>query len=353
MTINQLFLHIGLPKTGTTSIQNYLFQNRNALRKFGIHYPKPLTSVGHHAESLLILREKHPEKVFQWHRDATNFAGKYRGKLSKIIYKIDNEFSTIDSERRCIVLSSEGIFESFRTFDEINLFKTLFSKYTIKVIFYIRRIDKMIDSAIMEHIKLYEPISKHVINKNVLFRENEQLKIPAQLKIWEEVIGKSNIILRPFERTQLKYGDAIKDFMSIICPDYPIELIKQSEHNKSIPLECAYFMAKNLSYPSWNRNDLEAEISAIIISSNKLQRIFGNSSQIFSPEQKRQFITKLDPCYSKLAKYYLKRENGNLFLEPLPDLEESWQPFEGLNVENTKPIYDEIIEAFYTRLRKS
>ena len=48
-----LYLHIGLPKTGTTSIQNYLFENREALMQRGVCYPKPLASVGHHAEALL------------------------------------------------------------------------------------------------------------------------------------------------------------------------------------------------------------------------------------------------------------------------------------------------------------
>ena len=34
-----LYLHIGMPKTGTSSIQDTLFANRENLRKYGIYYP--------------------------------------------------------------------------------------------------------------------------------------------------------------------------------------------------------------------------------------------------------------------------------------------------------------------------
>lgn len=38
--IENLFLHIGLPKTGTTLIQTYCAQNRKVLARHGILYPK-------------------------------------------------------------------------------------------------------------------------------------------------------------------------------------------------------------------------------------------------------------------------------------------------------------------------
>jgi hypothetical protein len=34
-----LYLHIGMPKTGTTAIQNFLTDNAEALKKYGICYP--------------------------------------------------------------------------------------------------------------------------------------------------------------------------------------------------------------------------------------------------------------------------------------------------------------------------
>lgn len=44
-----IYLHLGKPKTGTTTIQSYLYQNRNTLRDNGYLYPDSgLVQKGHH-----------------------------------------------------------------------------------------------------------------------------------------------------------------------------------------------------------------------------------------------------------------------------------------------------------------
>ena len=36
--MKKLYIHIGLPKTATSSIQNFLFENRQLLNQHGYHY---------------------------------------------------------------------------------------------------------------------------------------------------------------------------------------------------------------------------------------------------------------------------------------------------------------------------
>ncbi len=59
-----VYLHIGIPKTGTTSIQSFLFNNRDQLLEAGILYPLTRRSeqcltgaYGHHKLSDSIMRQ--------------------------------------------------------------------------------------------------------------------------------------------------------------------------------------------------------------------------------------------------------------------------------------------------------
>ena len=39
MGTNTLLIHIGMPKTGTTALQSFLFNNNSLLKKYGWCYP--------------------------------------------------------------------------------------------------------------------------------------------------------------------------------------------------------------------------------------------------------------------------------------------------------------------------
>ncbi len=43
-----LYLHVGLPKTGTSAIQNFLFQNNKILQEQGVFYPDFVTHWSQH-----------------------------------------------------------------------------------------------------------------------------------------------------------------------------------------------------------------------------------------------------------------------------------------------------------------
>jgi hypothetical protein len=345
-----LFLHIGLPKTGSTSIQEHLLRNQRKLRDKGILYPTPLVSVGHHAESLLILREVEPEFIYYWHRIATKAADSKRGNTKKLLETINQQVNSMEQKDKILIISSEGIFEAFPNIEKISLFTNFFPNYKIKIILYLRRIDAMVESAVMEYIKNNEPISDQVINKIMKFRVDQQLKIPMSLKLWEDLIGKDNIIVRPFEREQLVGNEVIKDFMSIITP-LPIhdEGENATDNNSSISIEGAYFLKETVSYPSWNRSPKDGFIGSVIVSSERLRKISQYKGALLSPKVRLELINRLRSTYDKLKIYLSKENRKNLFIGPLPGENDKWEPFNGLNFENTKPIYDEIINTLYKK----
>lgn len=56
-----LYLHIGLPKTGTTTLQAILWRNREALAQHGVRYPGPDPGAHHHA-----VIDLHGGRYAQW-----------------------------------------------------------------------------------------------------------------------------------------------------------------------------------------------------------------------------------------------------------------------------------------------
>ncbi|MDO6799743.1 hypothetical protein [Shimia thalassica] len=86
-------LHVGLHKTGTTSIQSGLKRNRNALAKVGVHYPSmsPLKEpdmAGHHPISRLLFED----------------ADKNRAKLQSYVNDIEESADSDDT----LIISTEG-----------------------------------------------------------------------------------------------------------------------------------------------------------------------------------------------------------------------------------------------------
>ena len=299
----------------------------------------------------MFLRRNHPEAIFHWHPPATEAADTCEDTLLGLYQKLDGALNRMEVKQRNLVLSCEGIMEAFSNVRDMSLFKQVLPEYTIKVILYIRRIDKMTNSAILEEVKVRQSISDHVIQRNIAFREKQQLDMLEKLRKWESIVGRENIIVRPFEKEQLKGGDAVADFVASIDPQYAITRATSEERNMAISVEGAYFMARTLSFPANTRNSIEGAIGQIIVSSQSLRTNSMYKYPLLSPGMRRSQIDKLEPIYQEIAKKYLNREDGRLFFEPVPEPDEKWEPFEGLTFENTKLIYDEIITTFYQRYK--
>ena len=69
---------------------------------------------------------------------------------------------------------------------------------------------------------------------------------------------------------------------------------------------------------------------------------------LFSPQERLEIINRYLPQYEIIAKKYLKRTDGKLFYEPLPDPGEPWKSYEGLTVEKIVPVY---LQMMYTMER--
>ncbi len=211
----RLILHVGLPKTGTTAIQRFLFNNRKLLKdQFGVFYP---------------------ENALHWHQHvplakaliSSQFKEAHFNNLIPVIDSkkwLEETISTCQRESYgTVVLSSEFFWaapamqlglEYHEDTDE-NLFfleqavcryKDFFSVFKdVRVIIYLRRQDLWLESFFNQQLKngFGIPTDEELMPARIY------LLYSKNIALWEKYFGKKNLLVQSFERVS---SDILADF---------------------------------------------------------------------------------------------------------------------------------------------
>lgn len=210
----EAIVHIGLNKTGTTSIQDWLESNRDALRADGTLYPR---LAGDGPEDG---RHQHFLGLLGFHLDGhLGPRGEVRRKL-RIATPEDQARvcgaciatleSALDSFRGTrVIFSSEMIAGWIRTPRRVALLDGWFRSYfgTVRYVIYIRDPERWILSRYVQSVtggstqSLEEFIDKHA--HAGLFRT---------LNLWSDTLGRDRLEIRLHDRSALAGGDVVGDF---------------------------------------------------------------------------------------------------------------------------------------------
>lgn len=211
-----LILHIGTPKTGTTSIQNFCGLNRERLDELGIHYPimpyrYPRVNVNRNGHFLVGAVKIDSEG----HRD--------KEKEKEIFSQELKNLAKLFKEHNTIVLSEESIWMIAATRKK-GLWKTLKKHsekhdYQIKVIVYLRRQDQFLLSRYNQKLKTDVVASVRRFDrymKTMNGRYKPTLFYRERLDDIAKFIPKENIIVRRFDRKYFYNGSLTDDFLHIL-----------------------------------------------------------------------------------------------------------------------------------------
>ena len=207
-----LHVHIGTPKTGTTSIQNFCVDNEKLLEMQGYCYP------------LFPYSYKSVAKVRNGHflfgmitdengtRDKEKEAANYKGGMQKL----HELFRTYDN----IILSDEDI---WRHMDQTK--KTLMAElkeeadksgFALHIIVYLRRQDKFMSSLWNQQIK-QGTLTQYTFDEYYAQVNREvRLDYYGKLEHLSSIVGKENITVRRFESNRFEGGNIYADFLSAI-----------------------------------------------------------------------------------------------------------------------------------------
>jgi hypothetical protein len=193
----KIIVHCGLPKTGSTSIQKMLFENRNEFLSEGTVIPVyGRTTPGHRklVVSRVATKNVKPRKL-----DARV------GELKECRSKLASALSEAQSKSSPIILSSES-FADRGSFNSTLELREIISKAggDIRALAYIRPPLQHLPSSIQQEAKNY---SRSSSLKSRIFAHIERVSVVRKL------FGEENVDLRIFDRSTLTEGDVVSDFV--------------------------------------------------------------------------------------------------------------------------------------------
>jgi len=280
-----LILHIGQPKTGTTSIQNILQINKKILQEFGFLYDTNM--LNHQPIFQMIKEDLNPNK--------------------KLLEFVENQ-KKLAKEKKChsIIISSETLFEEDKSF--LNNLVKLF-ELNIKVIVYLKRQDLYLESIWKQwHFK-----NKHYKDFNDF---SKKFKLPDYynvLKKWEDIVKKENIVVIPFEKKNFNDG-LLKHFLITIgVPNNKISSINfvipktmfgTNQGLSSKGLEFAFLVR------DFAKSPLDYKIENFIHEylDDVFHKDFFASYGLFNIAERKTYIHQWIKTNQKIALKYLKRE---------------------------------------------
>lgn len=222
----------------------------------------------------------------------------------------------------------------------------------IKVICYVRRQDHHLESAWKQWGHKFVSSSQIL---DSLDKQNEQWGGWRQtdwhrlLKPWAQNFGMENIIVRPYEKEQMPEG-VLPDFLKTINVNWPEKpaLRNDVNVNSGFSRDVLEFLSLNRDfYENLSDQRLHNMMNRVLDESYKKKPF--ESYGILSPKERLEILKKYELSNQLVARDYLKRADGRLFYEPLPNLDDAWEPYEGLTVERLVPIITKIMYKLYAQ----
>jgi hypothetical protein len=251
----QLYLHIGTPKTGTTTLQNALYDNKEYLHSRGIHVAQ---SSGIKNSRLLpaYCTKEHRFDDFFRKRGITSIQQKntFRKDFrSHFTEEIKNLPKTITS----VIISSEQLYSRTTSYDEIQNVRNFLIPFfdRIKVICYVREQTDMCVSSFSTAIKSgNQNCFKAYLDK--CHSDNKRYNYFKVLSAWRDIFGADNLKVRIYDKQLFKQNSLVNDFFSLIDPSFNQSLLKSTErHNTSLSAFGQLLgITINQRIPIWNTN---------------------------------------------------------------------------------------------------
>ncbi|WP_272166378.1 hypothetical protein [Vibrio diabolicus] len=215
--MKRLYLHVGSWKTGTTTIQETLFYNREVLSDHGVFYP---AISAHHVFLTYLFNSNGKNHI------ASQLEGKDFDFLLNRAKTIWNNIVKTDKD---VMLSSEFLL-GLSVDDIENLKKELDSLFdSVKVIIYLREPVSHSISAVNEQVKC---------GHNTLDEAYEHLSNPQEINQainWVRIFG-GDVVIREFSKKSFFKNDLLADFLNCCDIDY-LDLEIKQESNSSLSYE--------------------------------------------------------------------------------------------------------------------
>lgn len=316
----RLILHIGMPKTGSTSIQYSFTCMKSILHDQGVLF--------HHIE---------PEIDHYF----SNIDAYPTIQLKSILNHAKNHYQTciLSSESLYILpqarlihdpayresMAKPGYAQQYQ--EERIAFLEAFSKeiagYDTEIILYLRRQDLFLDSIYRQWFRDMAQVDDDTVNFFSTY-----LDYYKNIKSWEQVFPQAKITVRAFENNQLFKGCAVADFAHIlgiqIDERYNNIKINEKISRKATEIKRIYSTYSKNLHPRMSQFNVLNFINESLYDSDK-------DDFVYTPTLRREILDTYRESNTRVAKEYLQQDQ--LFYDPEPDKNDPWTPCEEISSE--------------------
>lgn len=243
--VKRLLLHLGMAKTGTTSLQETLGRNRKKLKSLGVIYPsvKPYN----HSFKFQVLFKDSPQDSFHYKQLAPDSDEQWQKELDLLRRQWVDTFTSFD-EGVCVI-SAENLpgMKEKEIERLLNFVQPHFDR--ISAIVYVREPRESLRSHWEQDVK--ESLGE-LSGEALLQRAKSRLSY-GFLDRWSAVLGRDKMTVRPFDADKFHGGSLLADFFHYgDLGDYPELNIQERQSNQSLGPEGASFLqAFNRRYPQF------------------------------------------------------------------------------------------------------
>jgi hypothetical protein len=204
-----VYLHIGAPKTATSTLQHVLAKNYRRMLESGVLYPR---NVGHgNAHHTLVCdlieRQAGTSMPDIWYGEIP------RGQAWQLLR---DEMQRYEGSIHSVLVSSELFFGQVNHLDSMLAdVASQLQGHDVRIIVYLRRQDQLYSSFYNQDVKGIRQWSQSAYQ----FYQTHQIfgdGYHAVLNKWSDAFGRANIIIRPFEPAQWPDSNIVKDFCNAI-----------------------------------------------------------------------------------------------------------------------------------------
>ncbi len=326
MVLRNAILHIGMGKTGTTTIQFFLHKNAKRLREHNVAKFCPFDL------------KTYPQTAF---RDIDRL---YQG-LDEL--KERTEQQGADS----VVWSMEalGSLEFGNDRRKLEAIRRKLAGANITIVVYLRRQDSFAPSAYLQWNVLNKRYRGPVQSfderfpafygeDNSCMLEGTNLNYYEVIRPWAEVFGVSNLRVRLLEKAQMVEGNLLHDFCAasgLPKVEYDFEVSRQNV-TFNMELHDLLGMYNSVFEEPINPTEMRDFFGSFVYDEFFSRPFFTRFT--IPPEKRLAILEGCEEFNAKVAREYLGREDGVLFREPWPSPDEPHQPYSGMTLEKLVPI---------------
>lgn len=230
LTPFDLTVHIGSGKTGTTSVQRFLAENRASLLDRGWLFPRSPGASRHVRFGMMAMPDDELRDYRAWKRTGETDPGRFRRRVRR---RLSDEIAASGAAN--VLVSDEALFGSSPgRIRNVRAFARERAR-SVRIVAYVRRQDDHLLSRYQQVVKLG---STARLTQWYAANGARMYDYHAVLARWQDLSGASALIVRPFERVRFHEGSLYQDFLDAAAiPARVDELATPSDRNESLSAE--------------------------------------------------------------------------------------------------------------------